>query len=254
MAAIGHALAPIMARLQRRATLRDAMLRFTDERVSIGDARVPARRIVPVGDVDGNGIGDVVVANPTALSRRGVVRLYLLRNALVPHVAAKYFYSRELLPGTGGLAAVPQLSEGCHFGAAVVRLPQTQREDGVMLAVSAPGEGVAGVVYVIRLSKKGDVAKFAKAHLAPTGAASPSGKKGGSMVALSGGKKQRGVGAMRKESLKAKQVKKKKEQNVLRDVNKIAFEAADGETLATLMVDSEADAALLSLVRNELLM
>lgn len=221
MMRVGYSLLPAFERVRKKASRLSAIPERLDAQVTIGRARIAARRVTPVSDVDGNGFIDYIVANPSAQNHSGSIRLYLMTKG------RKFLYTRDLVPGKHGFDAEP-LKEGHQFGAAVTHLPGINGT-GLFIAVSAPGDGIHGAVYVIKLSRSGDVLKHIKSR---------------GMTRLER-KVDHGNNSHDGQYAKV---------DILSDVSNIVFEAADGEVLATLTVDSKKDAHLLNMVEHDYLM
>lgn len=134
-------------------------VKFVDEFVHIGKNKVSKERIVPIGDIDGNGFMDYVVATPCANNNKGSIRLYLMKEK------NGFLFSRELVPGKWGFGG-PPLKEGDEFGSKILRLPTESGRRTCALVVGAPGDNATGkrkgAVYILELSKYGSVAKSVK--------------------------------------------------------------------------------------------
>lgn len=220
MKRIAQALLPAFERVMKRASRLSMIPERLDAQIIIGRARVAARRVTQVGDVDGNGYADYIVANPSAQNNSGSIRLYLMSKG------RKFLYTRDLIPGKHGFDEEP-LQGGHRFGSAVTHLPGINGT-GVYIAVFAPGDGDQGSVYVIKLSRTGDVLKHCKSH----------GKS-----SLHQETKYGSWTSMNNASLP--------KLEVLKDVSNIVFEAADGEVLAMLKVDSKRDSQFLRMIERE---
>lgn len=234
---LGHALAPVFSRLHRRASFRERLPLIFDEHVSIGRARVAKRRATSVGDIDGNGVVDFIIADPLAKNESGKVRLFLMAKG------AHYLHTREITPGISDFDA-PELKPGHRYGTAVFRLPGGNATTGSFVAISAPGDGKNGAIYIVKISHEGDILCHAKAQL--NGRGNHPNRKPIPMSAL-------GKGGPRVQ-VQTEIINNTGNAGILSDVQKIVFEAPDGEVLATLVIDSADDAKLLSLVEAEYLL
>lgn len=238
MVDLGHALAPVFSRLHRRALFRERLPLIFDEHVSIGRARVAKRRATSVGDIDGNGVVDLIVADPLAKNDSGKARLFLMTKG------AHYLYSREITPGIADFDG-PEVRPGHRYGTAVFRLPGGNATTGSFVAISAPGDGEHGVIHVVKISHKGDILCHAKAQL--DGRGSRVSHRPVSMSAL-------GTARPRVQIVRPENLNNTGNVGILSDVERIVFEAPDGEVLATLAIDSADDANLLALVESEYLL
>lgn len=237
MVDLGHALAPVFSRLHRRALFRERLPLIFDEHVSIGRARVAKRRATSVGDIDGNGVVDLIVADPLARNESGKARLFLMTKG------GHYLYSREITPGIADFDG-PGVQPGHRYGSAVFRLPGGNATTGSFVAISAPGDGEHGVIHVVKISHKGDILCHAKAQLGGRG--NRVSHRPVSMSAL-------GTARPRVQIIRPENLNKTGNVGILSDVERIVFEAPDGEVLATLAIDRADDADLLALVESEYL-
>lgn len=232
-----NALREILNKLQRRAEILKNLPEELDSLVLIGQARVPERRITWVGDLDGNGYVDAMVASPHARNETGGVRLYLMTEG------GAFLYTRDIQPGYSGFDSEP-LRPGDRFGNFIVPLhtnggQKGMPNNGVMVAIGAPGDGVGGSVYVLKISNRGDVVKHVKTTL----------------------DRVQGVEQRDAEAAGSVESEIKEEADVtvapknytedLSDVHTILFEAADGEILAALKVNAKADAQILKHIQEE---
>lgn len=166
MLSISKALIPLMHRLSPLENLTHPP--DLDNAVRVGRALVPRHRVTRVCDVDSNGVADYIVANPAAANHSGSIRLYLMGNAS----SGSFLYTRDLIPGNWGFRA-PPLAPGDRFGAVVYKLPNsTIGSVSCFVAVAAPGDGRAGAdrtgaLYLLKLSRRGNVLKSTKVAFVP---------------------------------------------------------------------------------------
>lgn len=122
--------------------------------VSIGNTQFQKDKVISIGDLDGNGLEDYIISNPTANNRTGTIRLYLMSEN------DQFLYSRELIPGKWGFQS-PALKHGDEFGSSVFKLPFNGTESSCILAIGAPGgsskNAREGKVYIVSLSNRGSV-------------------------------------------------------------------------------------------------
>lgn len=238
MVDLGHALAPIFSRLHRRASFRERLPLIFDDHVSIGRARVAKRRATSVGDIDGNGAFDFIIADPVAKNESGKARLFLMTKG------AHYLHSRDMTPGSPDFNA-PELDPGHRYGTAVFRLPGGNATTGSFIAISAPGDGKHGAIYVLKLSHKGKILCHAKAQL--NGRRSNTSHRAVRLSLLQKDKP-------RMQTVRPEITDSMSNLGILSDVREIVFQAPDGEVLATLAIDSATDANLLAMVESEYLL
>lgn len=238
MLRLGHSLGPVFSRLNRRASFRKKLPLIVDERVVIGRARVAKRFVTPVGDIDGNGIVDFIITDPTARNNSGKARLFFMTKS------AHYLSSRELVPGSKGFDT-GALKSGDRYGTAVLRLPGGNSTTGSIIAISAPGDGTHGSVYVLRISSGGDVVHCVRAKIR---------KNPRDGLIRSFNEWVDNNRATIHVIKPAEEEGPQKTVGTLSDVERIVFEAPDGEILATLAVDSSSDSDLLNLVESEYLL
>lgn len=266
MQRIGNALAPALGELIRQATIGNKLPEDFDEHLLIGKARIPNRKVTPIGDVDGNGFVDFVVANPNAGNKTGKVRLYLMTEGRA------FLYTRKLVPGKSGMKGTA-LKNGDRYGTVVTPLQRKwDQSAGTFIAIAAPGNGVTGAVYIIKISRKGNVAKSVKMEFHRTKASETKAgafpeydvgetpKQNGSHRTGDGkGWKKRGAQKEGHAQSNATLPERRVEggpsnfSNDLSDVDMILFEAADGEILAALKVNSVSDGAVLRRIEREYL-
>lgn len=134
-------------------------VKFVYEYVHIGQNKISKERVTPIGDIDGNGFMDYIVATPFANKNRGSIRLYLMKEK------DGFLFSRELVPGKWGFSG-PPLSKDDEFGSKVLKLPSESGKKPCVLVVGAPGDNASrkkkGAVYILEVSKYGSVAKNIK--------------------------------------------------------------------------------------------
>lgn len=134
-------------------------VRWINDSVTIGPQTYRKEMVTPVGDIDGNGHVDLVVAAPHSAKNTGSIRLYIMG------AENTFLFSRELVPGHWGFAE-KTLKPGDLFGSAVHKLPVSDFNSPCVLAIGAPGDGSngkkRGAVYIIQVSERGNVSKSVK--------------------------------------------------------------------------------------------
>lgn len=134
-------------------------IKSIDGFVRIGQSKVLKEKVTAVGDIDGNGFVDFVVANPAADQKKGSVRLYLMKEK------NGFLFSRELVPGKWGFKG-PSLQQGDEYGSKVLRLPNEKDKDACILVVGAPGDNAKGqkkgAIYILGVDSHGNVIKNVK--------------------------------------------------------------------------------------------
>lgn len=124
--------------------------------VVIGKTAYEKARFTDVGDIDGNGFSDCVIASPNINENTGSIRLYLMKDNTT------FLFSRELVPGKWGFGG-NALKPGDRFGASVFKLPRGRLEFPPTIAIGAPGDtSGAGCVYFVQLTKSGSVSTVSK--------------------------------------------------------------------------------------------
>lgn len=154
----------IIGRMRTRSTSAPPLAEGMSQKfVQIGHTRVSEDRVTDVGDIDQNGIVDLVVSSPGKNRKRGSARLYLMGKN------NSFLYSRELVPGQWGFDA-PPLHPGDLFGSVVHALPVASPFGSYsLIAIGAPGDlqresrhegeylNERAHVYVMKVSRKGNV-------------------------------------------------------------------------------------------------
>lgn len=154
----------IIGCMRTRSTSAPSMTKGMSQKfVQIGHTRVAEDRVTDVGDIDQNGIVDLVVSSPGKNRKRGSARLYLMGKN------NSFLYSRELVPGQWGFDA-PPLHPGDLFGSVVHALPVASTFGSYsLIAIGAPGDlqresrhegeylNERAHVYVMKVSRKGSV-------------------------------------------------------------------------------------------------
>eukprot|EP00178_Gracilaria_changii_P021204 TRINITY_DN63115_c0_g1_i1.p1 TRINITY_DN63115_c0_g1~~TRINITY_DN63115_c0_g1_i1.p1 ORF type:complete len:573 (-),score=99.66 TRINITY_DN63115_c0_g1_i1:133-1851(-) len=132
--------------------------RSSPSSIRIGRADVPREKVTAVGDVDGNGFEDYIVANPASMNDTGTIRLYLMK------ADNKFLYTRDLVPGKYGFVGAP-LMRGDRFGHSVEKIANDS-PNFTFVTITAPGDrsvpGDKGALYIVQLSDKGNVINNAK--------------------------------------------------------------------------------------------
>lgn len=127
--------------------------------VTIGQNTFPRHMVTPVGDIDGNGFTDYIVANPTDMKKAGSIRLYLMKKM------GQFLFSRELIPGNWGFEGA-SLQPGDLFGTSVFKLPSTSTVFPCVVAVGAPGDNAngkkKGAIYILKIAGNGNVSMSTK--------------------------------------------------------------------------------------------
>lgn len=123
-------------------------------RVLIGKQDFSPEKVTSIGDIDGNGFDDFIVASPKENSNCGAVRLYLMnKNDQVK-------LERHVVPGKWGFFHRP-LSEGDMFGSSVLPIGDVNKDGVDDVAIGAPGDkesGTAkGAVYILLMKHDGSV-------------------------------------------------------------------------------------------------
>lgn len=112
--------------------------------------------LVPIGDLDGNGVGDIVIGTsglPEVETNRGAVYV-LLRNADGSASSSKRISSEV----NGG----PEIPEGEHFGAGGTSLGDIDGDGVTDIAVSSIDGAENGFVYILNLKPDGTVKSHKK--------------------------------------------------------------------------------------------
>lgn len=104
--------------------------------------------LASLGDLDGDGVGDLAVGAPDLGGTGALWILHLNANGSVKA-------EQEIGPGTGGFSGT--LLTGSDFGDSITLLPDLDGDGLPELAVGAPGAGVAGSVWVLFLAANGTV-------------------------------------------------------------------------------------------------
>ncbi|KAI0563822.1 Integrin alpha [Gracilaria domingensis] len=132
--------------------------RLSQSSIRIGHSDIPREKVTIVGDVDGNGFEDYIVANPASMNDTGTIRLYLMSGD------NKFLYTRDLVPGKYGFVSSP-LAEGDRFGDSVEKIA-SDTPNFSFVTVTAPGDrtvaGGKGAFYILQISDKGNVINSAK--------------------------------------------------------------------------------------------
>lgn len=134
---------------------------LTDKRnvEKIGDLNVRKSQVANVGDINGDGFEDLVVAAPQEDSNKGNVRLYMMG------ADRSVISSQDLVPGKAGILESP-LEEGDSYGDSVTVIDDLDGNNVREIAIGASGDGSggkgSGAVYVLMMNADGTVRRHAK--------------------------------------------------------------------------------------------
>lgn len=106
-----------------------------------------------VGDIDGNGVVDLVSLTPTENGSAGSIRIYMMKNK------DKHLFNRHITTGKWGFNL--PLSKGDTFGTSVAKIGDINGDGIQDIAVGAPGDK-DGAVYILMLTKTGSILKSVK--------------------------------------------------------------------------------------------
>lgn len=115
--------------------------------------RVLKSGLKEVGDIDGNGVVDLVSLTPTENGSAGSIRVYMMKNK------DTHLFNRHITTGKWGFNL--PLMKGDTFGTSIAKIGDVNGDGVQDIAVGAPGDK-AGAVYILMLTKSGSILKSVK--------------------------------------------------------------------------------------------